>query len=986
MLPAHPIIVAPQRSDYEVERISSPKHARRAAHDPWATTKEDSPPHVGKRELIEWAASTSGRRGTFRRFQDLGDGSVLLCLFRAIWPRAVEPYQGTGGIQLHPCVTEFEAKANWDALKRLFAELRLPAHVYDPRGVRAGSFRSCYSLLAMCYFLYHLSRAHDFTADFAHPVDPKLASFLQSSRSVESLAKGGGLRAEDLMLNDVGMGHWKRSGGDNDVRERDSVGAQPQEEAVDDKPLFSLSAGRGEELSSGTGDGPALSGHSQGSSGREGPRDHEAALHRPRSPIVRVRHEGSPFMGHGHGMSHDERDAGSSHTHNEHDHEHRTSLDGHLRGKGSSHSDHYRDQQRHSDYNGEHGDQHHGLVGYDAASADEMQPPARLTVVTGHSSQQRGASTAATAPGSPMARSTFWVDNLAPSVWDGRPGSPHKRLPGRSALQQLWEVRHHKPAGATRAGTGTVSGDGTRLGIAAPAVPSLAGDMVAPPGKGPARRKVPKPRSKDSPSSSPSDVCLYSLETSAAPAAAPHQSPLLTCVRLESESLQRQVAALRRELEHAAIRHERDIARVRQVYAAEVEARADAARDAVAAAELKLLREKHADQQQLMRHLRMLMDAAMSQEADLGPGHGRDGPVSALAGPLSVSPQSKSWGPSSSPSLLGRSRGGAKATRSTDDARGASSSGADRAADHGDVARLRQLVELQRQQLAAAAAAHESLEALASAALQEARAQRARAEGLFHSYCVRSDDVAEGALHEALARARQVGGGDGHGWADDGTAEHGAATSPTRRAGAKAASESDSNHGNDHAGRVAKGALAPVTRREKALLLYLDQLRAQAEADTMAHERQVEELRGQLAGARGRCQLAEHMLEEAHRGQGLPWVDQPQGAEPLGNGAWATSAATMGGIHHRGAARAIPTASGNETEGDDVSRFLWDLHAELTAARLQVEVDRLRGLNHALQQRLAAVVAEQEAGDGALYGVEQAGGGLDHDEQESQMT
>jgi hypothetical protein len=48
-------------------------------------------------------------------------------------------------------------------------------------------------MLVMVYFLHHLARRHDFTVDFAHPVDATLSRYLQSAECIEALAWGGGL-------------------------------------------------------------------------------------------------------------------------------------------------------------------------------------------------------------------------------------------------------------------------------------------------------------------------------------------------------------------------------------------------------------------------------------------------------------------------------------------------------------------------------------------------------------------------------------------------------------------------------------------------------------------------------------------------------------------------------------------------------------------------------------------------------------------------
>lgn len=41
----------------------------------------------------------------------------------------------------------------------------------------------------------------DFSVDFAYPIDGKLAAFLQSTSSVECLARGGGLNLDDIPVS-----------------------------------------------------------------------------------------------------------------------------------------------------------------------------------------------------------------------------------------------------------------------------------------------------------------------------------------------------------------------------------------------------------------------------------------------------------------------------------------------------------------------------------------------------------------------------------------------------------------------------------------------------------------------------------------------------------------------------------------------------------------------------------------------------------------
>ncbi|KAK3234714.1 hypothetical protein CYMTET_55033, partial [Cymbomonas tetramitiformis] len=148
---------------------------------------------VGKKELLQWASETSGLSIT--RFEDLKDGGVLLKLFAKTWPLAVD-------VRL-----KSKSKAstgNWDIIKGVFLDLGLPMQVYAPKGIQASKFKACYSLLVMVYFLFHLATKHDFSVDFAHPIDPKLAAYLQSSECIDALARGGALQvhqAQQLQMS-----------------------------------------------------------------------------------------------------------------------------------------------------------------------------------------------------------------------------------------------------------------------------------------------------------------------------------------------------------------------------------------------------------------------------------------------------------------------------------------------------------------------------------------------------------------------------------------------------------------------------------------------------------------------------------------------------------------------------------------------------------------------------------------------------------------
>lgn len=84
-------------------------------------------------------------------------------------------------------------------------QLKLPITTLDRRGIQSGKFKSCFSFMVMLYFLQNLSKSHEFSVDFAHPIDGSLAAFLQSTASVESLAIGGGLNLDDISISGTSM-------------------------------------------------------------------------------------------------------------------------------------------------------------------------------------------------------------------------------------------------------------------------------------------------------------------------------------------------------------------------------------------------------------------------------------------------------------------------------------------------------------------------------------------------------------------------------------------------------------------------------------------------------------------------------------------------------------------------------------------------------------------------------------------------------------
>ena len=138
---------------------------------------------VGKKELLQWASQASGRIVT--TFDELKDGDVLLRCMKETWPAAYDRCRRKGQPR--------SVSGNFELMGNMFDHLELPKSVLDTRGIQHASFKSCYNFLVMAFFLKNLATHSDFSVDFTHPVDSKLAAFLQAPESVASLHKGGAL-------------------------------------------------------------------------------------------------------------------------------------------------------------------------------------------------------------------------------------------------------------------------------------------------------------------------------------------------------------------------------------------------------------------------------------------------------------------------------------------------------------------------------------------------------------------------------------------------------------------------------------------------------------------------------------------------------------------------------------------------------------------------------------------------------------------------
>ncbi|ORC91462.1 uncharacterized protein TM35_000064670 [Trypanosoma theileri] len=135
---------------------------------------------LGKKELLSWAAETTGIRPC-NKYADLRDGVVFLVLASRLFPASVD----LRSVQRHPP----DVVRNWDTLRRVLEQHGLPVHLCDRHAIAAGHARHCFNMLVLFYFLTKLSRDSDFCVDFANPIDTAMAAFLQSPQSLLCLGK-----------------------------------------------------------------------------------------------------------------------------------------------------------------------------------------------------------------------------------------------------------------------------------------------------------------------------------------------------------------------------------------------------------------------------------------------------------------------------------------------------------------------------------------------------------------------------------------------------------------------------------------------------------------------------------------------------------------------------------------------------------------------------------------------------------------------------
>ncbi|RNF21913.1 62 kDa protein Tc-1 [Trypanosoma conorhini] len=141
---------------------------------------------IGRRELFAFAERYSSCR--LKDYTDLADGVVLCGLFNLVFP---DLRIRTASPQTH--TPSQRTQVNWAALRSALDDVGIPPNLLDQAAIQHGDAEKGFSALVLFYFLYHLTKRTDFSAEFATDVSEQLTEFLQSIDSIAALVVGGAL-------------------------------------------------------------------------------------------------------------------------------------------------------------------------------------------------------------------------------------------------------------------------------------------------------------------------------------------------------------------------------------------------------------------------------------------------------------------------------------------------------------------------------------------------------------------------------------------------------------------------------------------------------------------------------------------------------------------------------------------------------------------------------------------------------------------------
>lgn len=146
---------------------------------------------IGRKELFSFADRYSSRR--LRDYSSLADGEVLCQLFNLVFPLHRIP---AAPQQTHSPTQR--AHLHWEALYRRAARVAIPLTFFNPAALEQNSVEVGFSVLVVFFFLHHLSKQTDFSAEFAMDVREAVSSYLQSTSCIATLLLGQALEWSDI--------------------------------------------------------------------------------------------------------------------------------------------------------------------------------------------------------------------------------------------------------------------------------------------------------------------------------------------------------------------------------------------------------------------------------------------------------------------------------------------------------------------------------------------------------------------------------------------------------------------------------------------------------------------------------------------------------------------------------------------------------------------------------------------------------------------
>jgi len=149
---------------------------------------------VGRRELYAFVERHTGRK--LREASDLSDGWILASLFNRVFGRC--------RITLAAKETHSVSQAaahHWHQLAKRCQTLQLPVVLFNRRWMEQNQTDKGLHVLALFYFLFHITRHHDFAAEFAFELPEALTTFLESVACIRALVVGGAMPLSAIPAN-----------------------------------------------------------------------------------------------------------------------------------------------------------------------------------------------------------------------------------------------------------------------------------------------------------------------------------------------------------------------------------------------------------------------------------------------------------------------------------------------------------------------------------------------------------------------------------------------------------------------------------------------------------------------------------------------------------------------------------------------------------------------------------------------------------------